>query len=95
VDGGVGRNHAQVSRPYSRNMSDAERWGSMAAGAALALYGLSRMRRHGWILAMFGALLFRRGTSGHCYTYELLGVSTADRSDMLTPHGDPLSHQLR
>ena len=82
-------------RALSRNISDAERWGSIAAGAALTLYGLSRLRRNGWMLAAFGVLLFRRGASGHCHTYDLLGVSTAERSDMLPPHGDPLSHQLR
>lgn len=79
----------------TRNISDAERWASMAGGTALTLYGLSRFRRQGWILAAFGLLLFRRGASGHCHTYDVLGVSTAEESGMLPPHGDPLSHQLR
>jgi uncharacterized membrane protein len=82
----------------SRNISDAERWASMAGGAALTLYGLSRLRRHGWTLIPFGVWLFRRGSTGHCVTYDVLGVSTAEmaeRSSMLPPHGDPLSHQLR
>jgi hypothetical protein len=61
-----------------RNISEGERWGSMLAGTALTLYGLSRLRRHGWILATFGVLLFRRGAAGHCYTYDVMGVSTAD-----------------
>jgi hypothetical protein len=78
-----------------RNISGAERWGSMVAGAALTLYGLSRFRRGGWILSAFGVLLLRRGATGHCHTYDLLGVSTAEDSSMLPPHGDPLSHQLR
>jgi len=60
-----------------RNISEAERWGSMVVGAALTLYGSTRLRRHGWILAMFGTLLFRRGVTGHCYTYDLLGINTA------------------
>jgi uncharacterized membrane protein len=77
------------------NISTAERWGSMLGGAALTLYGLSRLRRGGWILAGFGVLLFGRGAGGHCRTYDLLGVSTAERSDMLPPHGDPLDDQLR
>jgi uncharacterized membrane protein len=58
------------------NMSDADRWGSMIGGAALALYGLRRWRRGGWILAGFGVLLFRRGATGHCFTYDLLGMQT-------------------
>jgi len=63
--------------PAVHNISEAERWGSMVVGAALTLYGLSRLRRHGWILATFGTLLFRRGVTGHCYTYDLLGITTA------------------
>lgn len=66
---------AQMRR--GRNISDAERWGSMATGIGLAAYGLSRRRGAGWLLAIGGALLFRRGLTGHCDTYELLGVNTA------------------
>jgi uncharacterized membrane protein len=60
-----------------RNIGDAERWGSMAAGLGLVAYGLSRRRASGWMVAGFGALLFQRGVSGHCHTYELLGINTA------------------
>jgi uncharacterized membrane protein len=66
------------------NMSEVDRWGSMAAGAALALYGLRRWRRGGWLFAAGGLYLFRRGKTGHCVTYHLLGISRGDdgRSDM-------------
>jgi uncharacterized membrane protein len=60
-----------------RNISEFERWVSMAAGAGLVLYGLSRRRGNGWILATFGGLLFRRGFVGHCVTYELFDINTA------------------
>ena len=60
-----------------RNIATAERWFSMAAGLGLAAYGLSRRRGAGWMLAGVGALLLRRGVSGHCDTYEMLGVNTA------------------
>lgn len=60
-----------------RNMSDVERWFSIGAGAAMAIYGLTR-RRGGWVLAGLGAWLVQRGATGHCYTYEMLGISTAD-----------------
>jgi uncharacterized membrane protein len=60
-----------------RNISDTERWASMAAGAGLAAYGLSRRSGTGWVLAGAGALLFRRGLSGHCHTYRMFGLSTA------------------
>jgi uncharacterized membrane protein len=68
---------AQISS--YRNISQTERWGSIAAGAAMAMYGLSRRQRAGWTLAAFGAWLFRRGATGHCHTYDLLGFSTAER----------------
>jgi uncharacterized membrane protein len=60
-----------------RNISEAERWASMAAGIGMAAYGVSRRRPTGWIVAGLGAMLFRRGLSGHCHTYEMLGVNTA------------------
>ena len=60
-----------------RNISETERWVSMAAGAGIALYGLSRRRTSGLVLAGLGAWLLKRGMSGHCDTYQMLGVSTA------------------
>jgi len=78
----------------TRNMHDVERWLSIAGGAALTAYGLGRQRL-GWTLAMCGVWLLRRGATGHCHTYDLLGISMAEESGMLPPHGDPLSHQLR
>ncbi|HVH56091.1 MAG TPA: SRPBCC family protein [Vicinamibacterales bacterium] len=60
-----------------RNISDTERWVSMAGGAGLAAYGLTRGRTQGWVLAGLGALLFRRGMRGHCDVYHLLGLNTA------------------
>ena len=68
-------NEAQVRT--GRNISEIERWGSIAAGVSLAAYGLSRRRAPGWVAAGLGALLVRRGVSGHCETYEMLGVNTA------------------
>ncbi len=64
------------SLPSGRNISEAERWGSVAGGVALALYGLSRRSAAGWLMAGAGALLLRRGASGHCDTYQLLGINT-------------------
>ena len=60
-----------------RNISNVERWGSVVAGAGLATYGLSRRRGSGWVLAGLGAWLVQRGMSGHCHTYEMLGMNTA------------------
>jgi len=60
-----------------QNISDVERWGSIAAGAGLALYGISRRTPGGWLMAGLGAVLVQRGVSGHCHTYGLLGINTA------------------
>lgn len=60
-----------------RNISDTERWLSLAGGAGLTMYGLSRGRAAGWILAGLGALLVRRGMRAHCDVYQALGISTA------------------
>lgn len=60
-----------------RNISEAERWASMAGGIGLAAYGISRQRPSGWLLAGVGAMLFRRGLSGHCHTYEMFGLNSA------------------
>jgi uncharacterized membrane protein len=60
-----------------RNLSEVERWASLAAGVGLAVFGLSRLKRSGWLYAGAGALLLRRGLSAHCDVYEALGLNTA------------------
>src|SRR6187431_9702 len=60
-----------------RNLSDFERWASIAAGAGLAAYGLSRLKSNGWLYAGVGALLLRRGASAHCDLYDVVGINTA------------------
>jgi len=60
-----------------RNISDLEKWVSLAAGTGLALYGLSRLRSNGWLWTGLGGLLLRRGVTAHCDVYEALGVDTS------------------
>ena len=60
-----------------RNIGDVERWLSMAAGTGLALYGLSRRKTAGWVLTALGGMLLQRGATGHCHTFEALGINTA------------------
>jgi len=60
-----------------RNISGLEKWVSIAAGAGLMAYGLSRLRSKGWLWTGVGALLLRRGVTSHCDVYEALGVNTA------------------
>jgi uncharacterized membrane protein len=73
--------HAVRPVQATRNISDLERWGSVAAGAALAAYALSRRPRSAWVLAALGALFVRRGATGHCEIYQALGRSSAGESD--------------
>lgn len=60
-----------------RNISETERWVSIAAGTGLLLYGLGRRRTAGWMAAGLGALLLRRGYTAHCDAYQMLGLNTA------------------
>ena len=64
-----------------RNISDLEKWISLAAGVGLAIYGLTKARRNGWILASLGGMLVERGATGHCRVYEALNVNTAGTGD--------------
>jgi len=74
---------AQDERARSnRNLSEFERWASVAAGAGLAVYGLTRFKNTGWLYATVGGLLLRRGVTAHCDIYESIGMNTAaGRSD--------------
>ena len=67
----------EITARSGRNLSEFERWASIAAGAGLAVYGVSRLKRNGWLYASMGALLLRRGVTAHCDVYEALGVNTA------------------
>jgi uncharacterized membrane protein len=64
-----------------RNVSDVEKWLSLAAGTGLALYGLSRRKTAGWMLTALGGMLIQRGATGHCQIYQALGVNTAGTGD--------------
>ena len=60
------------------NVGMAERVVSVAAGAALAAFGLFHAQRGRLPLAAAGVVLAARGTTGHCSLYSRLGVSTAE-----------------
>lgn len=64
-----------------RNISDVEKWLSLAAGTGLALYGLSRRKAAGWALTALGGMLIQRGATGHCHVYEAFGVNTSGTGD--------------
>lgn len=86
--GDVGRQQVELGRePAAReryissrraerpqNIGAVERAVSVAGGGLLALYGLRRRSLTGAALAGVGALLAYRGTTGHSYVYQRIGV---------------------
>ena len=57
----------------SINVGQTERWISIAAGTALAIYGLTRDTLSGKAaLSLAGGYLFYRGQTGHCAMYQAL-----------------------
>ena len=77
----IDRGEAPAGRRRQLNVGETERWVSALGGGALALYGLTRGTFGGVALALIGASLVHRGTTGHCYMYEAMGVNTAGAGD--------------
>lgn len=73
----------RVPRTRARhdNVGSAERWISVLAGSALAIYGLDRRDRGGAALALLGAALVHRGATARCPIYASLSLSTAGDAD--------------
>src|SRR5579884_2253239 len=66
-----------IHQPPSRvNVGEKERNVSMAAGAILALQGLSRRTLAGLVEAAVGGFLIYRGATGQCAVYHGLGLDT-------------------
>ena len=65
-----------VRESLNINVPQPERIGSIAAGAGLVLYGLSRKSFGGILLALVGGALIKRGATGHCEMYAALGVNS-------------------
>ncbi len=61
-----------------KNVSEAERTASIIGGGLLTLYGLTRLSVPGILLAGVGADVLYRGITGHCWTYQALGINTAE-----------------
>lgn len=59
------------------NVGQGERAVSVAAGAILALTGMSRRSLPGLLIAGVGGAMIYRGSTGHCPVYEALEVDTA------------------
>lgn len=59
------------------NVGNAERLTSTVAGGALITYGLKHGGVGGAVLSVLGGAMVLRGTTGHCHTYDALGINTA------------------
>jgi uncharacterized membrane protein len=75
-----------ADRPMAwKNVNDDERLLSFLAGGALLGIGAAK---RGWLgvgLAAIGGSLIYRAATGHCYTYEALGVSTVPQHRGVRP----------
>src|SRR4051812_8138081 len=67
------------------NVGQNERAVSVAAGAILAIQGISRGTITGLLTAAVGGMLINRGASGHCGMYQRLGLDTAKDRDWMEP----------
>jgi uncharacterized membrane protein len=63
------------------NVGAIERKVSLAAGSILALLGIARRDLPGLLIAGVGGGLLYRGATGHCHTYEAIGIDTASEED--------------
>lgn len=74
----IGSSKAVEPQGYgSMNVGLTERWISMAAGAALAIYGLTRESTASKVgLSLLGGYLFYRGQTGRDPLYDAFGIST-------------------
>ena len=86
-DGGRGRRGAERGRRRGGelNVNSAERVVSVAAGGALAAYGLRRRDLTGLVLGLVGGALLERGATGRCAVYGALGLTSADPDDARRP----------
>jgi len=76
VDGRRENGREQQSRQSHVNVGEKERNVSMAAGAIVALQGLSRGTLAGLFSAVVGGFMIYRGATGHCAVYQALGLDT-------------------
>ena len=59
------------------NVAEAERWGSVALGSGLLLYGLKRRSWSGFLFGLVGGGLLLRGFLGKSVFYRMIGINTA------------------
>jgi hypothetical protein len=62
---------------HGTNVGSAERWASLAGGAALVVNAVARPSWLNTLLAVGGVALLHRGVTGSCALYRTLGIDTA------------------
>lgn len=78
------------------NVNESERFFSIIGGGGLALYGVIRLARSTPSLILAGGYLLYRGLTGYCPVYELIGASTASRTERLQFRaGDKSNYRLK
>jgi hypothetical protein len=81
-----------------QNVGNTERWISTLGGGALLAWGLGRIQRKSPLaaaLALGGAALLFRGTTGHCPIYQAFDMDTADGDKKLFRGKWPLPEGAR
>ena len=78
----------RVRSSLQQNVEMPERVGSIVAGSALVLWGLSRRSLGGVLLALLGGGLLHRGTTGYCALYRQLGINSRQMNDEAGVPGD-------
>lgn len=71
------------------NVGTGERWASVVVGLLLMVLGIGRKSIGGAALAAGGAYLLFRGATGHCYTYQMLGINTNPYGSRMLPADEP------
>jgi uncharacterized membrane protein len=79
-DNGTDRRRGRRSAKRGRligdvNVGRGERLLSTIIGGLLTVYGLRRRGRAGYGIAVIGAEMLYRGTTGHCHAYGAMGIS--------------------
>ena len=74
-------NYQESRSDNSINIGEVERAVCAVAGGALAIYGFRNRKLSGLLLTVAGAALMHRGVTGHCNTYDLLGITTNNSND--------------
>lgn len=64
------------------NVGEIERVACAIAGGALAVYGFRSRTLNGLLLTLAGTALLHRGVTGHCNTYDLLGITTNNENSV-------------